>query len=68
MFMTPVESLAPWVLFLEGESYLSYIKKMIKKMLPTTDTYSTILKNWLQKALDNISENKSATIKKIEQF
>ena len=45
MFMTPVESLAPWVLFLEEESYLSYIKKMIKKMLPTTDTYSTILKN-----------------------
>ena len=35
------------------ESYLSYIlKKVIKKILQTTDPYTTILKNRLQKTLD----------------
>ena len=27
MFMTPGESLAPWVLLIEQESYLPYIKR-----------------------------------------
>ena len=31
MFMTFGEKLATWVLFLEQESYLPYIKKVIKK-------------------------------------
>ena len=30
-FKTPGESLAPWVLLLEQESYLSYVKKSDKK-------------------------------------
>ena len=30
IFMTPWESLAPWVLLLEQETYLPYIKKVIK--------------------------------------
>ena len=35
MFITPRKALAPWVLALEQESYLSYIKKVIKKILQT---------------------------------
>ena len=39
MFMTPRESLAPLVLPLERESYLPYIKKMIKKILQIIDPF-----------------------------
>ena len=39
--------LAPWMLLLEQEPYLSYMKKVIKKILQTTDSYTTILKNRL---------------------
>ena len=68
MLTTPGESFAPWVLLLEQESYLSYIKKVIKMILHTTDPYITILKSQLQKALDAIKgENQSAAIKKVEQ-
>ena len=65
MFMTPGKSLAPWVLLLEQESYLSYIKKVIKTILQTTDPYTTIIKNQLQKALDTIiGEKEPVAIKK----
>ena len=37
MFINPGKTLAPWVLALEQESYLSYIKKVIQKILQTTD-------------------------------
>ena len=44
-------------------------KKTIKTILQTTDPYTTILKNQLQKTLYIIiSENHSAAIKKNEQF
>ena len=67
MFVTPGESLAPWVLLLEEESYLSYIRKVTKTILQTTEPYTAILKNQLQKKLDAITdENQSAAIKKIE--
>ena len=36
-FINPSETLAPWVLALEQESNMSYIKKVIKKILQTTD-------------------------------
>ena len=36
--MTPGESLAPWVLPLEQESYLPYIKK-VQKILQTIDPF-----------------------------
>ena len=53
------------MLLLEKESYLSYIRKVIKKELQTTDPYATILKNRLQKSSNKmISENQSAAIKK----
>ena len=39
MFMTPRESLAPLVLPLERESYLPYIKKIIKKILQIIDPF-----------------------------
>ena len=45
MFMTPGESLVPWLLLLEQEAYRSNMKKVIKKILQTTDPYTTILKN-----------------------
>ena len=67
--MTPGESLVPWLLLLEQEAYRSNMKKVIKKILQTTDPYTTILKNPLQKTLDKvIAENQSPAIKKIEQF
>ena len=70
MFMAHGESLAPWVLLLEQESHLQFIEKVIKRILQTTDPYTTILKNRLQKTLDTIigEENQSAPIKKREQF
>ena len=37
------------MLLIGQESYLSYVKKMIKKILQTTDPCTTILKNRLQK-------------------
>ena len=44
-------------------------KKVIKTILQTTDPYTAILKNQLQKTLDTvIGQNQSASIKKIEQF
>ena len=55
MFTTPGESMSvtsgttSWVLLLEQESYRSSKKKVIKKILETTDPYTTILKNRLQK-------------------
>ena len=62
--MTPEESLAPWVLLLEQESYRSNLKRMIKKILQTTDRYTTILKNRLQNHLDTIvGEHQSEAIK-----
>ena len=51
MSMTPGERLGLWVLLLEEESHLSYIEKVMKKILQTTDP---ILKNRLQKTLDTI--------------
>ena len=36
-FINPGKTLAPWVLALEQESYLSYIKKVVKKILQTAD-------------------------------
>ena len=69
MFMTPEESLAPWVLLLEKESYLSYTKDVIKQILQTTDLYTAILKNRLEKRLDTIvGENQPAAIKKQDNF
>ena len=66
MFMTPEESLPSWVLLLEQDSHLSYIRKVIKLILQTTDPYTAILKNRLQKELDTIvGENQSAAIKRI---
>ena len=37
MFNNPGKTLVAWVLVLEQEPYLPYIKKVIKKMLQTTD-------------------------------
>ena len=42
MFMTPGESLAPWVLLLEQESYLPYTKKLTKKILQTIEHFQSI--------------------------
>ena len=43
---------------------MSYLKKVIEKVLKTTDSYSAILKNRQQKTLDTvIRENQSAAIK-----
>ena len=69
MFMTPEEILAPCVLLLEQESYMSYIKKKIKTILLSAEPYTPFLRNQLQKILGRkIGENQSGTIKKIEQF
>ena len=54
MFITPGESLA-CVLLLEQESYLSYIKKVIKRILQTADPYTTIPKNRLEKTLGTVT-------------
>ena len=54
MFMTPRESLVPWMLLLEQESCLEYTRNVIKKILQTSESHSTILKNRLQKILDKI--------------
>ena len=37
MFVSPRKTLAPWMLALKQESYLSYIKKVIKKISQTAD-------------------------------
>ena len=37
MFINPRKTLKPWVLALEQESYLPYIKKVMKKILQSTD-------------------------------
>ena len=67
--MVPVESLAPWVLILQHESYLPYRKKVIKWILLTTESYTNHVKNQLQKSLDTlIGENQPAAMKKTEQF
>ena len=66
--MTPGKGLVPWVLLLEQQSYLPYIKKVIKKILQTTGPYTTILKNRLQKALDTIIGDIQSVVKKMEQF
>ena len=59
------ENLAQWTLLLEQESYLPYIKKVIKKILQTIDSYIAILKNQTAKTLDTIiGENLSPAIKK----
>ena len=39
MFITPVKSLALWVLLPEQESYLSYIKKYIKYIFKDIEYY-----------------------------
>ena len=49
MFMTSEKRLAPRVLLLKQESYLPYMKEVIKKVLQTIDLYTAILKNPLQK-------------------
>ena len=36
-FINPGKTLAPWVLAIEQESYLSYIRKVIKKILQIRD-------------------------------
>ena len=67
--MAPGKSLVPCMLLLEQESYLPYIKKVIKTILQTTVPYTTILKNQQHKALDTIIvENQSAAIKKVEEL
>ena len=64
--MTLGESFAPWVLLLEQESYLPYIKNVIKKMIDDCKLQTHILlnlKNQLQKKLDTIiGENQPASI------
>ena len=37
MFMTPWESLAPYVLLLEQKSYLPHVKKLIIEIFKTID-------------------------------
>ena len=59
--------MAPLVLLLEHESYLPNVNKVIKKIMQTTDPYTTILRNRLQKKLGAIiGENQSVTIIRIE--
>ena len=41
------------MLLLEQESYLSYIKKVINKILKSIDPYTIVLKNQLQNILVN---------------
>ena len=61
--MTLGESLVAWVLLLGHELYLSHIKRVIKTILQTTGTYTTILKNKQKKTLDTIiAENQAAAI------
>ena len=36
-FINPAQKLAPWLSALEQESYLSYKKEVIKKVLQTTE-------------------------------
>ena len=36
-FINPGKTLVPWVLAIEQESYLSYIRKVIKKILQIRD-------------------------------
>ena len=64
MFMTPWESLASWVSVLAHESYLSYKKgnkKYTANYRPISllnldyNIYTEILKNHMQKTLDNIT-------------
>ena len=62
MFMTHGKILAPWVLFLEQESYLSYIDLDYKNV--DYKIYATIFKNRIQKTLDAIiGRNQSAATK-----
>ena len=63
MFMTPGKNLAPWVLFLEQESYLPYTNLDYKDL--GYKIYTTIHKNQMQKSRDRIiGENQSAAIKR----
>ena len=63
MFMTPGKNLAPWVLFLEQESYLPYTNLDYKDL--GYKIYTTIHKNQMQKSRDKIiDENQSASIKR----
>ena len=60
--MTPWESLAPWALLLEQESYLLYINLYYKNL--GYKIYTAILKNRMQTTLDAIiGEKQSAAIK-----
>ena len=43
MLMTPGESLAPWVSLIEQESYLPYIKNVIKEIYMYIYTYKPYL-------------------------
>ena len=62
MFMTPLKSLAPWVLILVQESYLLYINSDYKNLGYKICT--TIPRNDTQTTLDAIiGENQSAAIK-----
>ena len=77
MFITPVKSLALWVLLPEQESYLSYIKKYIKYIFKDIEyywpisrlnldykIYTRIPKTKMQKTLDTIiGKNQSAAVK-----
>ena len=61
MFMTPWESLVPWVLLVVQESYLLYINSDYKNL--GYKIYTAILKNNMQTTLDAITgENQSAAI------
>ena len=60
--MTPSRSLAPWVLLLEQEPYVLYISLNYTTL--GSKTYTTILKNHMQKTLDaTIGENQSVANK-----
>ena len=57
-FIDPGKTLAPWVLALELESYLSYIKKVIKKILQNRDPSQSSLDDFSNIYIYNISISK----------